>query len=125
MEYKVIIISLIILFYGCVPPPYEPEKSEISTNDHWENTGKIIASFIWLLFNGWFMGLQYIDYAADNNKQSLDNLLKQMHKHRFDALSFGFMTMILSFIPIVNFIVMPVAVAGGTAMWLDWQKASR
>ena len=46
MEYKVIIISLIILFYGCVPPPYEPEKSEISTNDHWENTGKIVASFI-------------------------------------------------------------------------------
>ena len=46
MEYKVIIITLIIFFYGCVPPPYEPEKSEISTNDHWENTGKIIASFI-------------------------------------------------------------------------------
>ena len=29
-----------------MPPPYEPDKSQISSNDHWENTGKIIASFI-------------------------------------------------------------------------------
>lgn len=84
---------------------------------------QIIASFIWLLFNSWFLGLQYIDYPADNNKQSFNDLLQQMHKHRGDTLSFGFISMILSFIPIVNFIIMPAAVAGATAMWLDWQKA--
>ena len=46
IESKFFFTILIFLFYGCVPPPYEPEQSEISTNDHWENTGKINASFI-------------------------------------------------------------------------------
>ena len=46
IESKLFITILIFLFYGCVPPPYEPEQNEISTNDHWENTGKISASFI-------------------------------------------------------------------------------
>ena len=40
------ILILIFLFYGCVPPPYQPEQSEVSSNDHWENIGKISASFI-------------------------------------------------------------------------------
>ena len=46
IDTRFFIIILIILFYGCVPPPYQPEQNEISTNDHWENTGKISASFI-------------------------------------------------------------------------------
>ena len=46
IDTRFFIIILIILFYGCVPPPYQTEQNEISTNDHWENTGKISASFI-------------------------------------------------------------------------------
>ena len=46
IESKLFIIIIIFLFCKCVPPPYEPEQNEISTNDHWENTGKINASFI-------------------------------------------------------------------------------
>ena len=45
-ETNFFILILIFLIYGCVPPPYEPEQNEISTNDHWENIGKISASFI-------------------------------------------------------------------------------
>ena len=46
IEYKLFILICTFLFHGCVPPPYEPEQNETSTNDHWENTGKISASFI-------------------------------------------------------------------------------
>ena len=46
IKFKLFTIKLIFLFCGCVPPPYEPDQNEISINDHWENTGKISASFI-------------------------------------------------------------------------------
>ena len=45
-KFKLFTLKLIFLFCGCVPPPYEPDQNEISINDHWENTGKISASFI-------------------------------------------------------------------------------
>ena len=46
IETNFFIIIFIFLLYGCLPPPYEPEQNETSLNDHWENKGKISASFI-------------------------------------------------------------------------------
>ena len=45
-QIKILIIGFIFILHGCIPPVYEPEQNEVSTNDHWENTGRINASFI-------------------------------------------------------------------------------
>ncbi len=42
-----------------------------------------------------------------------------LKKRRGLSLGFGGSVMVLTSIPIINFIVMPVAVAGATAMWVD------
>ena len=84
---------------------------------------QIAAGLIWLLFNSWMLTLQYCDYTADNNRISLADFLQQLKTHKAQAISFGFAVSVMSLIPIVNFVVMPAAVAGGTAMWLDWQSS--
>ena len=80
---------------------------------------QIAASVIWFLFNAWILAIQYLDYPADNHKISFKAFLAILSKHRMPVLGFGVWITILSFIPIVNCFLLPAAVAGSTAMWID------
>lgn len=85
---------------------------------------QLIASPIWFLFNAWIMAIQYLDYPADNHKMPFKTFLSILSHYRMPVLGFGIWIMILSFIPIVNCFLMPAAVAGSTAMWVDVLKPS-
>lgn len=78
----------------------------------------IIAAPLWLLFNIWSMAIQYIDYPADNNKVSWPEMLHWLQTKRMTSLSFGGVTYLLLMVPILNLVVMPAAVAGGTVLWI-------
>ncbi|MGH9434302.1 MAG: EI24 domain-containing protein, partial [Terriglobia bacterium] len=42
-------------------------------------------------------------------------------RHRARLFGFGAATALCTIIPVVNFIIMPVAVAGATIMWVELQ----
>lgn len=79
----------------------------------------IAASIIWFLFTAWMLALEYGDYPMGNH----DILFKQQREkfaaNRPLAFGFGSGVMLLTMIPIVNFIAMPVAVAGATKMYIE------
>ncbi|MET1253722.1 sulfate transporter CysZ [Aliikangiella maris] len=79
----------------------------------------IVAPFIWFFFNAWMAGIQYIDYPMDNHKISFSQMLKEIRQQRGSTFGFGTIVMLLTMIPVVNILVMPAAVAGGTALWFD------
>ncbi|MCW8108587.1 sulfate transporter CysZ [Alteromonas ponticola] len=79
----------------------------------------LIGQAIWFLFSAWMMAIQYCDYAYDNHKIKFSSMRDHLGQHKGSALSFGFMVNIFSLIPIINFIVMPVAICGATAMWVE------
>lgn len=79
---------------------------------------QIIAALIWFLFNAWFMTLQYVDYPTDNQRISFQKMRQQLQQQRGLSLSFGIGVLVLTMIPVVNFIAMPAAVAGATALWV-------
>jgi len=81
--------------------------------------GQTIAPIIWFVFSAWMMAIQYCDYPFDNNKKDFATLKTQLAQDRGCALSFGGMTMLFSMIPIVNFVVMPVAICGATSLWVE------
>ncbi|NRA62596.1 MAG: sulfate transporter CysZ [Psychrobium sp.] len=81
--------------------------------------GQTIAPIIWFLFSAWMMAVQYCDYPFDNHKKDFNLMKSQLKQDRGSAMSFGFMVTLFSMIPIVNFIVMPVAICGATAMWVE------
>ena len=80
---------------------------------------QMIAAPLWFVFNAWFMALQCIDYPTDNLRISLANVKTRLKQQRFLTLTFGIAVLIFSMIPVVNFFVLPAAVAGATKLWLE------
>ncbi|MCO8168176.1 sulfate transporter CysZ [Pseudomonas sp. 21LCFQ02] len=78
----------------------------------------LIATPLWLLFGVWMMAIQYIDYPADNNKMSWQDMLAWLRSKRWACLSFGGTVYAALLIPFVNIFMMPAAVAGATLFWV-------
>ena len=78
-----------------------------------------IIPIVWFMFNSWMSAIQYIDYPEDNHKQPFERTLAHLQANRKGPFGFGLMVMLFSMIPIVNILVMPVAVAGATKLWFD------
>lgn len=79
----------------------------------------LVAPVIWVLFSAWMMAVQYIDYPMDNHKVSFHDMLTQLRARRGGPLGFGGTVMLITMVPIANILVMPVAVAGATALWYE------
>jgi len=77
-----------------------------------------IAPFAWASYGAWMLSLQYTDYPMGNHELFIKEELSLLRKSRAMSLGFGGALTILMMIPIVNFFVMPVGVAGGTAFWV-------
>jgi CysZ protein len=63
--------------------------------------------------------VQYKDYAFDNHKISFKEMKNDLKSKQGLSYGFGFAVMLLTAIPFVNLIVMPVAVCGATRLWVD------
>jgi len=79
----------------------------------------VIGQILWFLFVAWMMAIQYKDYPFDNHKISFKVMRQQLKQNQSLSYSFGISVAIFSMIPIVNLIVMPVAICGATALWVD------
>ncbi len=77
----------------------------------------IIAPFLWLLFNAWFLALEYADYPMANNGLSFRDQHARLKKIRLISLGFGGSATLLMMIPLLNFLARPAAVAGATVLW--------
>lgn len=79
----------------------------------------LIAPFAWALYGAWMLAITYADYPMGNHELYFKEELPALKKHRAHALGFGGGLSVLTLIPVVNFLAMPVGVAGGTAFWVD------
>lgn len=79
----------------------------------------LFGQLIWFFFGAWMMAVQYCDYPFDNHKIGFDEMRQKLKEDRFRNVSFGMAVSIGSLIPLVNLIVMPVAVCGATALFVD------
>ncbi len=78
----------------------------------------LIAPAAWLVYGAWMYSLQYTDYPMGNHNLFMKEELTVLRKNRWDALGFGLATTLITIIPVLNFIAMPVAVSGATALWV-------
>ena len=79
----------------------------------------VVAPLVLFLFGAWMFTLEYMDYPLGNHGMVFKEVRREMRQHRKVAYGFGTGITVLSMIPIVNLIVMPVAVAGATALYVD------
>jgi CysZ protein len=78
-----------------------------------------LAPFLWIAFGAWMMAVQYTDYAADNNEISFSELRTRLNSNTFQALMFGLPAYFLLAIPVINLVLIPAGVAGGTKFWVE------
>ncbi len=77
------------------------------------------APIVWVLFGSWLLSLEYLDYPMGNHELEFSQQKRLLRERKGLALGFGGATMVLTSIPLLNFIVMPVAVAGATVLWVE------
>jgi CysZ protein len=84
----------------------------------------LAAPFLWALFSAWMLAIEYADYPMGNHNLHFAEQRKQLRGRRLLSLGFGGSSMLMTMIPVVNFLAMPASVAGATAMWVREFKQS-
>lgn len=82
----------------------------------------LVGALLWFLFNSWMMAMQYVDYPADNHRMPLKDLRALLGRERLTAMGFGVPVALLAMLPLVNLVLVPAAVCGGTAYWVAARK---
>ncbi|SDJ47003.1 CysZ protein [Ferrimonas sediminum] len=81
--------------------------------------GQTVAPVVWFVFTAWMMAIQYLDYPFDNHKVHFGEMRIAIGARKGPSFTFGAAVAAFAMIPIVNLVVMPVAICGATAMWVD------
>lgn len=82
-----------------------------------------LVAILWLVYTIWVLTLEYADYPMANHGIAFKQIREKLSEKRFLSLGFGSLVMLGTLIPLVNFLVMPVAVAGATKMYIKEFKS--
>ena len=81
------------------------------------------VAVLWMVYTVWVLTLEYADFPMANHGITFPKIREQLTGKRFLSLAFGSMVMLATLIPFINFLVIPVAVAGATKMYLEEFKS--
>ena len=79
----------------------------------------VVAPFVWMVVGAWMLVVTYVDYPMANHGIGFDELRARMRDRRLLGVGFGGAVMAALAVPVLNFLVIPCAVAGATAMWVE------
>lgn len=85
----------------------------------------VVGAVLWFLFSAWIAAVQYADYPMGNHGLKFREMRRRLRERRMLSLSFGAAASGLAMVPVLNFIAMPSAVAGATALWVRELKGGR
>lgn len=78
-----------------------------------------LIPMLWLIFGAYMLALEYLDLPLDNHGYDFAAKLAVLRRHRGHSLGFGAAATLATAIPVLNLFVMPAAVAGATALWVE------
>jgi CysZ protein len=79
----------------------------------------VVASLLWILFSAWMLAVTFADYPMANHGIGFPQQRSLLARRRMLSLGFGGSVMAALAVPVLNFFVIPCAVAGATAMWVE------
>jgi len=78
-----------------------------------------LVAVLWMVYTVWVLTLEYADFPMANHAMSFPVIREKLASKRILSLGFGSMVLLATMIPFINFLVMPVAVAGATKMYVQ------
>lgn len=85
----------------------------------------LIAAPLWLLFSAWMLALEYTEVPLGNHGLNFPAVRAYLRQRRMSALGLGTTLLVLTLIPLVNLLVIPIAVAGATVMVCEERETLR
>jgi CysZ protein len=79
----------------------------------------LIAPFAWFIYGAWMMAIEYLDYPLGEAGLSFPAQKRLLKQDRTAVFGFGAVVLLLSAIPLLNFVMIPVAVAGACRFWSE------
>ncbi len=79
----------------------------------------IAAPFLLVAFSAWMLTVEYADFPMGNHGINFPRQRKILAGKRLLSLGFGGAATMALMVPGLNFLVIPTAVAGATAMWVE------
>ena len=76
-----------------------------------------LAPVLWFLYTAWCAALQYLDYPMANNGIRFRAQRQRLREKRGDVLACGGGISLLTTIPVINLVAMPVGVIAATLYW--------
>lgn len=87
--------------------------------------GQIAATLLGAAVSSLFLAMEYIDGAADRRGRDLRSKFELIENNRTVSFGFGLGASLLFWLPLLNFLTIPIAVAGGTALGIvldEWER---
>lgn len=81
-----------------------------------------LIPLLWFVFGAWILSLEYLDYNTDNHGLSYKKTKNIAQAQRQRALGLGGAIALLTSFPLINLVIMPIAVCAGTAWWVSTQE---
>jgi CysZ protein len=78
-----------------------------------------LAPLLWLLFGAWMLAREYLDPPLGNHALGFREQGELIGRYRWAAFGFGAVASLANTVPLINFMILPVAVAGATAMMVE------
>lgn len=80
---------------------------------------QLVAPLLWFIYAIWMIALEYIEIPLGNHGNSFADVRALASDSRSLVLGFGCGVLVLTMLPGLNLVVIPVAVAGATRMTLE------
>ena len=77
----------------------------------------VAAPAVWLAASAWMLALEYGDYPMSNAGIDFAAQRARLKARRGLALGFGTGVLVMTLVPVLNFLSMPAGVVGATLMW--------
>lgn len=82
-----------------------------------------MGALVWALLGAWVLSLEYLDCVLGNQVRPFPVALQVAREHRSMALGLGAGLALLTAIPVLNFLAMPIGVAAATVLYDEHLRA--
>lgn len=84
--------------------------------------GPVVYAVVGFLFTTIYFAIDYVDWPASRRNRGIHQRIEMVQEHFTPMFGFGTGVWLFLFIPLVNLLFMPAAVAGGTMLFLDLER---
>ena len=81
-----------------------------------------LAPVLWFAYAAWCAALQYLDYPMANNGIPFREQCRRLRQQRGNSLAYGSGVSLMTTVPLLNLIAMPVGVIAATLYWVRYLR---